>query len=399
MSEKLTVAELLARNAKEGGRASSERPRRRRSIDVGGVAVSDLTGSFPVVRIDDDGAAASGDGAEDAASGAQVHNAHEAKTIDPIAQEAEATEVAESVETAAATVTTATTVVPADTEPESADIRRNSAPPVQTTDTRGAAAIIIPDSLLEPVPAAAPLQTEVAREAQVAEASPAPDSAGSAEVAEVAVAAETVESAQEPAVVPEITEMAEETPDAESVDLEDVSDVAEVAVGAVRAERSEALETTEDVQDTAVTEVTEAADSAEAAEAANTVEAVEVTDAVEVGESTVGADSTVAIPAEASAPAKLSNKVLEYEDDTISWPALVFQSALAVVVGVLIFFGFTLVWDNLNNFLALALALVVSFVCVGVVHALLRHRDTLLLVLTFIVGIALTVGPRLIMSI
>ena len=69
------------------------------------------------------------------------------------------------------------------------------------------------------------------------------------------------------------------------------------------------------------------------------------------------------------------------------------------VLGVLIFFGFTLLWDNLGTVLVLVMALVVTCVCVGVVHSLLRHRDTLLLVLTFVVGIALTVGPRLIMSI
>jgi colicin import membrane protein len=75
------------------------------------------------------------------------------------------------------------------------------------------------------------------------------------------------------------------------------------------------------------------------------------------------------------------------------------QSAAAVIIGVLIFFGFTLLWDNLGTVLVLVMALVVTCVCVGVVHTLLRHRDTLLLVLTFVVGIALTVGPRLIMSI
>ena len=48
MSEKLTVAELLARS----GRTSSDsgRRRRRRSLDEGGISVAELTGAIPVVE-------------------------------------------------------------------------------------------------------------------------------------------------------------------------------------------------------------------------------------------------------------------------------------------------------------------------------------------------------------
>lgn len=47
----LTVAELLARAAKESqGEARSTRPRRRRSVEEGGVSVAELTGSIPAVQ-------------------------------------------------------------------------------------------------------------------------------------------------------------------------------------------------------------------------------------------------------------------------------------------------------------------------------------------------------------
>ncbi|MGO1889671.1 MAG: hypothetical protein ACTH16_04335, partial [Corynebacterium variabile] len=108
MSEKLTVAELLARNAREGGRNASDRPRRRRNLDDGGVSVSELTGSIPVVKIDDEdgqGEAAEGAGntadAESVVAGAtgtpegavaERHGGHEAD--DP--EEAEAPEASES---------------------------------------------------------------------------------------------------------------------------------------------------------------------------------------------------------------------------------------------------------------------------------------------------------------
>lgn len=47
----LTVAELLARAAKESqGQARTTRPRRRRSVEEGGVSVAELTGSIPAVQ-------------------------------------------------------------------------------------------------------------------------------------------------------------------------------------------------------------------------------------------------------------------------------------------------------------------------------------------------------------
>lgn len=48
--EKLTVAELMARAAKEGRSTDAPRRRRRRSIEDGGVSVAELTGSIPAVK-------------------------------------------------------------------------------------------------------------------------------------------------------------------------------------------------------------------------------------------------------------------------------------------------------------------------------------------------------------
>ena len=57
MSEKLTVAELLARNGRELGSADTGRRRRRhRNLEEGGVSVAELTGSIPVVQTEDDAA-------------------------------------------------------------------------------------------------------------------------------------------------------------------------------------------------------------------------------------------------------------------------------------------------------------------------------------------------------
>lgn len=361
MSEKLTVAELLARNAREGGRNASDRPRRRRNLDDGGVSVSELTGSIPVVKIDDEdgqGVAAEGAGntadAESVVAGAtgtpegavaERHGGHEAD--DP--EEAEAPEASESHEG----FDEQSTIVQA----------------------------VVPDSLLT-------------------SANPSGEF--------VAVDAEDVEGAEY------VNGDATEEDAAE--DAEDTADTVDADADVVEGEVVD-----DDTDTTDTTDIDDAADAADADEVDAPDEADDLAVVASAGAgATAGAGAlaasslaepeadraSAAVPAEvpAAAASKTTrapkdDEIIEYEDDTVSWPAVVAQSAAAVILGVLIFFGFTLLWDNLGTVLVLVMALVVTCVCVGVVHSLLRHRDTLLLVLTFVVGIALTVGPRLIMSI
>lgn len=92
------------------------------------------------------------------------------------------------------------------------------------------------------------------------------------------------------------------------------------------------------------------------------------------------------------------HEVLEYEDDQISWPAMIVQALLAIVVGVGVFFGFSLLWDRMGTGIVLILALAVTLFLVGIVHAILRHKDKWILLLAFVVGLVLTVGPRLILG-
>ncbi|HJG47012.1 MAG TPA: hypothetical protein K8V62_11645, partial [Corynebacterium variabile] len=199
-------------------------------------------------------------------------------------------------------------------------------------------------------------------------------------------------------------------------DAEDTADTVDADADVVEGEVVD-----DDTDTTDTTDIDDAADAADADEVDAPDEADDLAVVASAGAgATAGAGAlaasslaepeadraSAAVPAEvpAAAASKTTrapkdDEIIEYEDDTVSWPAVVAQSAAAVILGVLIFFGFTLLWDNLGTVLVLVMALVVTCVCVGVVHSLLRHRDTLLLVLTFVVGIALTVGPRLIMSI
>ncbi len=367
MSEKLTVAELLARNAREGGRNASDRPRRRRNLDDGGVSVSELTGSIPVVKIDDEdgqGEAAEGAGntadAESVVAGAtgtpegavaERHGGHEAD--DP--EEAEAPEASEA--SGASGVS------------ESHEGFDEQSTIVQA---------VVPDSLLT---SANPSGEFVAVDAEDAEAV----NGGAAEE-DTADAADTADADDTVDADTDVVEGEVVDDDTDATDIDDAADADEV-------------DAPDEADDLAVVASAGAGATAGAGDLAASSLADPEADRA-------SAAVPAAVPAEAPAAAASKktrapkdDEIVEYEDDTVSWPAVVAQSAAAVILGVLIFFGFTLLWDNLGTVLVLVMALVVTCVCVGVVHSLLRHRDTLLLVLTFVVGIALTVGPRLIMSI
>ena len=293
MSEKLTVAELMARNAKEGGRSGSGRPRRRRTLEEGGVSVSELTGSIPVVRDED----------------LEHVGAHESQGA--------ATEQVEAAE-----------------------------PTVQ-------------DAVAEPVE-----EPDVEVAAEAAADTGADTGAG------------TTAASGYPGLFSHDTDATTIIPVAGDADTYGDADVYGDAAASVAAE-----------------------------DTADTVDSVDFghdTDAYGTAEAGM-ADADAEFDADAeytdSVDSEDPDEIIEYEDDAVSWPAMIGQAAIAVVIGVIIFFGFTLLWDKLAAGLVLAMAVIVTLICVGLVHALLRHRDTLILVLSLIVGLALTLGPRLILSI
>lgn len=300
MSEKLTVAELMARNAKDGARRA-DRPRRRRNLDDGGVSVSELTGSIPVVNDEDLDAA--GDGSDSTAR----------------ADRADAAPVA-------------------DEHPHRGGHELEDDPAGDVTEEKVDEVDVVDGEVVDEE-----LHDEPVEE-PAAEPAAEPARGG-------------LFSAGETTVIPRVDPSA--------------GDVAEEP-----AEDSVENSTDEVAQDDE--HVDESVDES-------------------AGEAAVAPEPAHEPAAEAEEHDP--DKIVEYEDDAISWPALLGQTAIALVVGVVIFFGFTLLWDKLPTALVLAMAGVVTLVCVGVVHALLRYRHTLVLILAFIVGLVITLGPRLIMSV
>jgi colicin import membrane protein len=400
MSEKLTVAELLARNAKEGSgrsRRKAEEPRRHRDLEQGGISVSELTGDIPVVRVDEDGRPTGQDKvdkdstARDARHGSAESESGSAASGSAVPQKP----AQQSAQQPAAPKPVAQ--APATPKPAA-----SAAPVVPGSPNT----VVAPDSALVPNrPTGGATRTVGADAEQTTVFRNVDSEAAAASAASAAVAGRPTAKAA--------------TPD-EDVAAEDVAagDAANV---------NTAAEATTGTRDDEYTE----SDADEYGESDGYEDYDEADDYEADGDRADGYDDSYdydgdyednndrddydrddydeddydedeydeEAPADGDDEAQDSaDEIVEYEDDSISWPSLIGQAIGAVVLGVLIFFGFTVLWDHLNTVLVLIMALIVTLVVVGLVHTLLRHRDTLILALAFVVGLAITLGPRLIMS-
>lgn len=334
MSEKLTVAELLARNGRESSSADTGRRRRRhRNLEQGGVSVAELTGSIPVVQTEDDVAKAAKP--EDAA--AKVTEKPAAPKQEPAPKQEfqqdqrsvsrtserpeEKTGQLSSVESSPMKAAEAPQGRKA-TEPTFGDVARGRvaekpAEPTQPTQSTE--------------PAKTTKATKVTKPIKPSKSAAAGTAAGTAAAGTAAAEAASGTDAK--------------TPEKGGVTKREKDSAKKKAVTAAAAPGVSSDE------------------RAQFAELERTLE---------------------------------DGEVVEYEDDTISWPMMILQAILAIAVGVGVFFGFSLVWAKAPTILALVLAIAVTLLLVGLVHALLRHRDKLLMILAAVVGLVLTIGPRLV---
>lgn len=83
------------------------------------------------------------------------------------------------------------------------------------------------------------------------------------------------------------------------------------------------------------------------------------------------------------------------EGEGMSPVAVILLALVGIVLGVVVFKGFEMLWGALNNYLVAALAVGVTGVMAGIVHALRTERDGLSMTLTAIVGLLLTFGPAI----
>lgn len=103
---------------------------------------------------------------------------------------------------------------------------------------------------------------------------------------------------------------------------------------------------------------------------------------------------------EAAARATSSGKSVSSDkgesSDKMNIGLMIIQIIVALAAGVAVFKGFTILWNRFSVPLTALLAIVMTLVFVGVVHALLREKDKLIMLLAAVVGLALTFGPYLV---
>ncbi|OFO15321.1 hypothetical protein HMPREF3088_04095 [Corynebacterium sp. HMSC22B11] len=397
MSEKLTVAELLARS----GRTSSDsgRRRRRRSLDEGGISVAELTGAIPVVE-----------DAESEASTAPAPGAD--KREQPTVDRAEAgVKQADKAEKTAKPEQAKQAQAAEQAEDKKAEAEK--AKQAEAKQAKEAAAKKAAEEKAEEEAAAKKAAAQKAEQKKPEQKKPEPKNAaavGSAIVDRREVPAQRPE--EKTSEIPAVTDKSAPAKKNTEPSTEQTALITKVT--ADQAEGTEAAQKPAARNASATKAPAKGADRKDADQkgsGAGAAAAAATTGAAGTAAATRGSDAErkgeEPAPEEFHSPEELEelqrtlgeDEVIEYEDDTISWPALIGQAIAAILVGIGVFLGFKLLWGSLPAVLVLVLALAVTLVMVGVVHALLRHRDKLIMILTFVVGLVLTIGPRLIMSI
>lgn len=445
--KQLTVAELLARAGKEdsdadgtsGGRArsgkeGSEKPRRRRRRsmeDGGGVSVAELTGSFPKVKakpkeskhgspIDEpDGQGSQGSRASQGSRGSrQVENADEVKNAEKVGN---AEKAANAPKTAKETASKAEskTASPAESKAEP------KAPQKAAPNVQHKAAANAPQSPSGQTVVRKKSKTVTVGRKADDQASGNKASSSANKAAEPAQTNAGQPTAKPGTPAPESTSV-QGKPANKATQQEPSVDKSAATKSATKrgAQTSPAADETAEIS-----RVTDKSDSNQAAsskqqDAESTGEIPKVTDSpsntakqggtasASTRERRQADDDTSeiqSVPDSAAqdavarrheqAPVYAGGADLDDQDESVSEgegmnPVAVILLALAgIVLGVVVFKGFEMLWDALNNYLVAALAVGVTGVMAGIVHALRTERDGLSMTLAVIVGLLLTFGP------
>lgn len=415
--KQLTVAELLARAGKEdsdadgtsGGRArsgkeGSEKPRRRRRSmeDGGGVSVAELTGSFPKVTakpkeskhgspIDEpDGQGARG--TQGSRGSRQVENAEKVGN---------ATKAANAPKTAKETASKAESKAPhkaaanAPQSPSGQTVVRKKSKTV-TVGRKADDQASTSKAASSGNKAAEPAQTN-AGQPTAKPGTPAPEST-SAQGKPANKATQQEPSVDKSAATKSATKRGAQTSPAadETAEISRVTDKSESSQAASTKQQDaestgEIPKVTDSPSNTAKQGGTASASTRERRQADD--------DTSEIQSVPDSAAQDAAARRHEQAPVYAGGADLDDQDESVSEgegmnPVAVILLALAgIVLGVVVFKGFEMLWDALNNYLVAALAVGVTGVMAGIVHALRTERDGLSMTLAVIVGLLLTFGP------
>ena len=352
---KLTVAELLARNNKARGEKESKKDNRsrrhRRSLDEGGISVAELTGNLKKVK----------------ASPAEAK--HTSVSID---EDAPVIRSPKSAEQAGADSAKKPAADPA-AKPAAKRAAQPAAKAAQTTK-----------------PAARPTtKTAAASSATPAAAAPAaqkPAATGAAQDA----AKKNQPSADDTAVIQRVDKAGEAKP-AAAKSAADTPAAKKPAADKARAEKQgtakPAAEKPKDDKRAKAAGAGAAAAGAGAAGAGAAAAAVPASKKAGVAKS---AEETGNLP-----KVEDNEDWVEEKHEKLNPVSILLMIVAGILLAIVIFKGFEILWDNFPRLVVAVLALCVTAIMVGVTHALRTARDGFSMFLAGFTGLVLTFGPLL----
>lgn len=336
---KLTVAELLARDKKargeKGGKDDKRSRRHRRSLDEGGISVAELTGNLKKVK----------------ASPAEAK--HTSVSIDEDAPVIRAPKAADATD--------------ADSAKKSTD--KPASQPAATTAAQPAA------------PKAAPKAAQTAAKKSAA--------AGAAQE----TAKKNQPSADDTAVIQRVDKA--KTDDAKSAATKPA--VAKAAAAKPAAEKPTADKAGAD-KITAAKPVAEKSKADKGAKAAGAGAAAAGAGAAAAAAVPASKKAGVAKDAEETGnlpKVEDDEEWIEEEHEKLNPVSILLMIVAGILLAIVIFKGFEILWDSFPRLVVAILALCVTAIMVGVTHALRTARDGFSMFLAGFTGLVLTFGPLL----
>ena len=347
---KLTVAELLARNNKARGEKESKKDNRsrrhRRSLDEGGISVAELTGNLKKVK----------------ASPAEAK--HTSVSID---EDAPVIRSPKSAEQAGADSAKKPAADPA-AKPAAKRAAQPAAKAAQTTK-----------------PAARPT-TKTAAASSATPAAQKPAATGAAPDA----AKKNQPSADDTAVIQRVDKAGDAKP-AAAKPAADTPAAKKPAADKARAEKQgtakPAAEKPKDDKRAKAAGAGAAAAGAGAAGAGAAAAAVPASKKAGVAKS---AEETGNLP-----KVEDNEDWVEEEHEKLNPVSILLMIVAGILLAIVIFKGFEILWDNFPRLVVAVLALCVTAIMVGVTHALRTARDGFSMFLAGFTGLILTFGPLL----
>lgn len=357
---KLTVAELLARNNKARGEKESKKDNRsrrhRRSLDEGGISVAELTGNLKKVK----------------ASPAEAK--HTSVSIDedaPVIRSPKSAEQAGAEKAVAGKAGADSTKKPAADPAAKPAAKRAAQPAAKAAQTTK--------------PAARPT-TKTAAASSATPAAQKPAATGAAPDA----AKKNQPSADYTAVIQRVDKAGEAKP-AAAKSAADTPAAKKPAADKARAEKQgtakPAAEKPKDDKRAKAAGAGAAAAGAGAAGAGAAAAAVPASKKAGVAKS---AEETGNLP-----KVEDNEDWVEEEHEKLNPVSILLMIFAGILLAIVIFKGFEILWDNFPRLVVAVLALCVTAIMVGVTHALRTARDGFSMFLAGFTGLVLTFGPLL----